>query len=859
MKFSHLFFDLGVVLVGLFFNTTLAQENFVEGKRYYIDSIEVKGVRSYSPQAVISYSGLQRGRVISLPGEEITEGIKKLWGLKLFSDVNIYISKINGKSASLVIEIEELPNLIDYKILGVRKKMKQDIEKDVGLKKGLKVNQNFIATTEQFILKKFREKGFFDTKVHINSKENDTQKNGIRMIIRVDRGPRVKVQKINILNNEKFSDAFVKRAMKNTKQRRFYRLKKSKYVEKEFREDLLAIIDKYKENGYRDARIVGDSISRKGEDIQIDITVQEGNKYHFGDIDFIGNAAYSDWQLSRVLGINKGDTYNGVLLKKRIADDKKPDGNNITNLYQNNGYLFSSIRPVETTIKNDTINMEIRIIEGKQAYFKRINVVGNERTNDHVIYRELRTRPGDLYSKQNVIRTVRELSQLQFFDPEQIKPNFKNTDPNTGVLDLEYSLAEKGGSQIQLQGGYGGGGFIGTLALAFNNFSIKDIFKGKAYRPLPLGDGQNFSLRLQASQFFRTYSVNFSEPWLNGKKPVSFSVSISHTEQFLSNPLNFSVDTSRRFFITGITIGLAKRLKFPDDYFSLSQAISFQHYKLDDYNTRLFTFGNGFSNSLSYTIVLSRNSSGPNPIYPLQGSNILISGEVSPPYSLLSGIDYKNLSQIEAYKRKDSQGFYIDSRGKRVDRFQDAVADVGKVDQERFKVLEFYKIKFKSNWYATLIGKLVLRIGAEFGALGFYNSGIGLIPFERFFIGGSGLTTRTLDGRENIQLRGYPNRSLSGQDGSAVYNKFVSELRYPITLSPTASIYGLVFLEAGKGYNDISTLAPFQLKRSAGFGVRIFMPAFGLIGFDFGRGFDPIGDSGPISGWQTHFLIGQQF
>ena len=575
--------------------------------------------------------------------------------------------------------------------------------------------------------------------------------------------------------------------------------------------------------------------------------VEEGNRYYFGDIAFLGNAAYTDYQLSSVLGIKKGDAYNGVLLKKRIADDTKPDGQDISNLYQNSGYLFSNINAVEVSAAEDTINFEIRITEGKIASFNKITVVGNEKTNDHVIYRELRTKPGELYSKDKVVRTVRELGQLGFFDAEQISPDFKNVDPNAGTVDIEFGLQESGASQIELQGGYGGGGFIGTLGLSFNNFSMRNIFDKASYKPVPSGDGQKLSLRLQASQFFNTYSFTFAEPWLGGRQPVQFSTSLSRTNQFRYDFFTGRADKSQSFEISSISIGLARRLRVPDDYFTLSQALTYQYYNLKNYFTGLFTFGDGVSNNISYTVSLSRNNTYTNPIFPMGGSNFVISGKFTPPYSLFNDIDYENLGNLPAYQSINSDG--------------EMVADQGKIDQEKFRFLEYYKIKFSGTWYTKIIDKLVLKTQTDFGFLGTYNSERGDIPFERFYLGGDGMANNfALDGRETIALRGYPNQSLSSRDGSTVYNKFSLELRYPITLKPTASIYALSFLESGRGYQGFRNFNPFNANRSAGAGVRIFMPAFGLLGIDFAYGFDNVDltQSTP-NGWETHFIIGQQF
>jgi len=422
--------------------------------------------------------------------------------------------------------------------------------------------------------------------------------------------------------------------MKKTKQKNFIRLfKRSKYIEADYEADKVTFINKYKEQGYRDARIVSDElVVIDDKTITLNLEVEEGRKHYFGDIRFIGNSVYTDKELKNFLGIKRGDTYNGVLLQKRIADDSDPDADDISNAYQNNGYLFSKINPVEVAVQNDTIDFEVRISEGKLAYFNHISVVGNDKTNDHVIYRELRVKPGQKYSKRNLMRTIRELGQLGFFDPEQIKPDFQNVDPNTGTLDMEFSVVEKGASQIELQGGYGGGGFVGTLGLSFNNFSLRNIFNGEAYKPLPMGDGQKLSLRAQASSFYQTYSLSLVEPWLGGKKPIQFSASFSHTIQFLYDFQARKADKDRRFLITGGSVGIAKKLKWPDDYFVLSHAISFQHYNLKNYNTGLFTFGDGYSNNLAYTIGLSRNNTYSNPIFPMGGSEFSITAKNDSPF-----------------------------------------------------------------------------------------------------------------------------------------------------------------------------------------------------------------------------------
>ncbi|MBU2940037.1 BamA/TamA family outer membrane protein [Lacinutrix sp. C3R15] len=856
--------------VTIFSLSTFAQETtFTKGNKYTIEEITVNGNTSFSEQTIITYSGLRKGSEVQIPGEEISNAIKKLWNSNLFNDIDIYLLKVEGNNAFLEIRLSDLPELNAVKITGVKKGKKETIIKENKLDKGVKVTENLITTTKNYLQNKYKKDGFTNAKVNINTIEtsDSIQRSKVNMVLAIDKGKKVKVKDIVFTGNSVLTDSKLGSAMKNTKKRNFLRIyKRSKYIEEDYKTDLTSIIDKYKENGYRDARILSDSLIINNDNtITLNINLEEGEKYSFGDISFIGNTVYTDQQLKRVLRINKGETYNGVLLQERIADNSRPDAEDLTNLYQNNGYLFSTINPVETNAEGNVIDMEIRISEGKPTYFNNVTVHGNEVTNDKIIYRELRTRPGQLYSKANVVRTIRELSQLGFFDTEQITTDFKNPNPNEGTIDLQYGVVETGSSQIELQGGYGSGSFIGTLGLSFNNFSIKNILNRKAYKPVPRGDGQKLALRLQASRFYQTYSFSFTEPWLGGKKPVQFSTSISHSKQFLYDYTTGNADKDKRFNITGISVGLAKRLSVPDDYFTLSQALSYQHYNLKNYNTGLFTFGDGYSNNLAYTIGLSRNNTYNDPVYPTGGSNFNISAKLSIPYSLFNNVDYAALSD----ERAEQEEIYYDANGEYTDiQSTNAYTRMGEIDQERYKWLEFYKIKFKADWYTRIVDKLVLRPSLEFGFLGAYDNDRGVIPFERFFLGGDGLASYSLDGRETIALRGYENQSLQPvdedgnvtSDGGSIYNKFSLELRYPITLKPAAKIYMLGFLEGGVSYNNFKDYNPFDLKRSAGLGLRLFMPAFGLLGIDFGYGFDSVpGQGTTVSGWQTHFIIGQQF
>lgn len=861
---------------------------FDQGKKYILADVKVVGDISFNPQTVVTFAGLEKGQEITIPGEQISSSIKKLGKLGLFDEISFYVNRIENDSIYLDLNIKELPKINEVKFVGVSKSKTESFIKDNGLTNGKIVTENLITTTKNYIEKKYKKDGFFNAKVYITtSKDSTLTSNQVNMLVKVDIGDKVKIYKIDFEGNKNVPSSKLLSSMKNTKVKNSINfLKRSKYIEDKYQEDLEKIVNDYKKIGYRDARILGDSVAYNKEKnaIYIKIKVEEGIKYYFGNIKFIGNTVYSDEGLRSMLGIRPGDVYNGVLLQERIADKSKPDGDDITNLYQNNGYLFSNINAVETRTADNVIDFEIRVTEGPIAYFNKITVVGNDKTNDEVIYRELRTKPGEKYNKGELVRTIREIGQLGFFDPEKIDPQFKNVDSGAGTVDIEYHVVEKGASQIELQGGYGGGGFVGTLGLSFNNFSARNIFNKDAYHPLPMGDGQKVALRLQASSYYKTYSLSFSEPWFGGKKPIQFSSSFAFSQQYSSNYQMQKVDKSKYINITSLSVGMAKRLTVPDDFFTLSQSISYQQYDLHNYLYGLFTFANGTSRNLSYTVGLTRNSKGFNPIFPTYGAEFGITGEFTLPYSLFNGVDYATLGDQQKYKyiytgtsytdnnnREVKSGDYLDklpSSGtipNKVDNYQEAVADPAKVDQEKYKWLEYYKVQFTGDWFTSLYKKLVLRTLMQFGFLGAYNQDRGVIPFERYYLGGDGMAGSSIDGRQNIQLRGYENGALTPASstgdayGATVYNKFSLELRYPITLKSSASIYALTFAEAGQSYESLSDYQPFNLARSAGVGLRVFMPAFGLLGIDFGYGFDAVPGAIQPSGWQTHFIIGQQF
>ncbi len=798
---------------------------FIKDKSYELGGITVKGLKKFEDETVKVFTGLKVGQQVKLPGDKLTSAIKKLYETKQFSNVEVYISKIDGNTAYLEFDVQELPQLNNVTIQGVKKSKAKDLQTDAELKRGAMVTDNLIVTTKNYFKKKYQEKGYLKTKINLDTKPDTSGVNIVNMLIRIDKGEKVKIKNITFEGNGAFNNKKLKKALKNTKTKLLGRFwKKSKYIEADFKEDLENLITTYSEKGHRDARVLEHSLTWNDDNtLNVHIKVEEGRKYIFGNITFLGNSKYTDDQLQRILRIEKGDTYNGKVLKDRVVGDGSPDSEDISTVYQNNGYLFSRVLPVETRINNDSIDVEIRIFEDQPTRIKKVTVNGNDKTNDHVVYREIRTKPGYLYSKADIIRTIREIGQLGFFDAEAITPDI-NPNYQDKTVDIDYTVAEKGSSQIELQGGYGGGSFIGTLGLSFNNFSIRNIFNKKAYRPLPMGDGQTLSLRLQKSRFYTTSSFSFTEPWLGGKKPQSLSFSIYNSKQFRYDYTTNKVDKDQRLNIIGASVGLGKRLKWPDNYFTLSQSISYQLYDLKDYPISTFSFSSGSSNNLSYSITLGRNSSGPNPVFPKQGSDFSIGAKLTLPYSLFQDKDY---STIE--------------------------------DKEKYKWLEYYKASFKGKWYTALTKDLVVMTNAEFGILGSYNSKLGDSPFERFFVGGDGMSSFQLDGRETIALRGYENGRISSIDGGTIYNKFQMELRYPITLKPSASIYVLGFLEAGNSYDGFKNFNPFTVKRSAGLGLRIFMPAFGMLGIDFAHGYDPLPGTTVKSGWQTHFIIGQQF
>lgn len=794
-------------------------------KEYTIVDITVSGVEFLQKEVLISLSGLKKGSKITVPGDEITDVIQKFWSQGLFAEVQITASKIEEGNIWLDIFLKERPRMSAMKIDGVSKTESQDLMDKLNIRNGSQVTDDVLNNISRIIKEHFIEKGFLNTAINITQTPDTVRVNMIKLVVEVVKNDKVKIQDVIFTGNVAFPSKKLARVMKNTRKKDWNIFKGSKLIKADFKEDKASLITFYNENGYRDAKILADSITVVSEDrINLYISIEEGSKYYFGDVNWIGNTIYPAEVLSRVLGIKKGDIFDQTVLDERLLIDEDA----VNSLYLDHGYLFFDVQPIEIRVENDTIDFEMRMYEGKQAYINKVIIEGNTKTNEHVIRREIRTNPGDLFSKSDIIRSVRELAQLGHFDPEQIEPE-PIPNQTDGTVDLKYKLVEKANDQLEVSGGWGMGMLVGTIGLRFSNFAIRNALKGKMWRPVPSGDGQTISIRAQSNgKYYQSYNLSFVEPWFGGKKPNSFSVSFYHTVMNNSYSYYYSAGYNPDQFmkISGASIGLGRRLKWPDDFFTLFNEMSFQRYNLQDY-TGYFLFSDGKSNNLSFSTKIGRNSVD-QPIYPRQGSSFTLGLQITPPFSLLNGKDYTQMEDVDKYKW-----------------------------------IEYHKWTFKADWYVSLAGNLVLYTRAHFGYLGHYNEDIGPSPFEGFDLGGDGLTGYNLYGRETIALRGYENSSLTpvinGNKSGNVYNKYSLEVRYPFTLNPSATVFGLVFLEGGNAWYSFDDFNPFLVKRSAGVGLRAFLPMFGLLGIDWGYGFDDIPNKPDANKGQFHFTIGQQF
>ncbi|MFO7655620.1 MAG: outer membrane protein assembly factor BamA [Bacteroidales bacterium] len=871
------FFTLVLFFAGF---TVLAQEGEFKGLQYFdysrpmedltIADIRVTGVKYLQPQVLVNLSGLKVGDKISIPGENISRAIEKYWKHGLFSDVKILIDKIEDKNVYLHIYLVERPRLSKTNFNGVRKSEVTDLQEMIELKPGSQITDNVTNNVKTILQKHYISKGFYNVSTTIVPVEDTAAFNKVNLEITVNKGSKVKIGDIVFEGNVHFADKKLQRLMKKTKKKNLNFFKTSKYIEADFREDKEKLLAFYNEHGYRDAQILETSLKSLTDDrLVLFIRLEEGNQYYVRKIHWIGNTQYPTEFLGRLLGFKKGDVYDQSLMEKRLNSD--PDA--ITSLYMDNGYLFFSVDPVEVNIENDSVDLEMRIYEGKPATINEVIIKGNTKTNEHVVRREIRTRPGELFSKSDIIRSVRELATLGHFDPEKIVPN-PIPNPANGTVDLEYQLEERANDQLEVSGGWGGFGFVGTVGVRFSNFSVRNILNGKAWRPVPTGDGQTLSVRAQSNgRFYQGYNLSFVEPWFGGKKRNNFSVSMFHSA---TKPPQYNLETiDGHFKIYGASVGLGHSLKWPDDYFVLYNEIGFQRYSLRNWN-REFFLANGVANTISFKTSLSRSSQD-QMIYPRKGSMFNLTLQLTPPYSLFRKDEFWKISddrrtQIESDIRADFAQTNTEPTDKQVTQEVYKRA-TGEETRTKFNLIEYHKWTFKSAWYTSLIGNLVLATKAEFGLLGFYNHKIKHAPFEKFDVGGSGMNySNYYYGNDIVALRGYEDGSLTPTslilnsegvykqiDNGNIYNKYTVELRYPFTTSESATIYGLLFLEGGNAWANFKEFNPFLIKRSAGIGLRAFLPMFGLLGVDWGYGFDPQPNENKAHGSQFHFMMGQQF
>jgi outer membrane protein insertion porin family len=828
-KFKNILAAILLTLTGLSINAQEKQEisDYLSPVDYIIENITVSGIRFLDTNALIGISGLRIGKEISVPGEAITLAAQKLWDQGLFSDIRITITKIEGDKISLDIFLQERPRLSSLKFTGIRTSETQDLTDKISLPIGSQVTAYILNNTEKIIKDHYVEKGFMNTKVTFIQKDDPDQPNNVLLTIEVDKKEKVKIADIKFIGNENYDPKRLRRQMKGTKIKNWNFFRSSKFISDKFTEDKDKLYTFYNDNGFKDFTILSDSVYPVSENrVALVLRVDEGNQYFLRNISWVGNSIYPTQLLDRSLNIKKGTVFNQTLLNKRLTVDEDA----VSSLYLDNGYLFSRLTPVEAKIEGDSIDLEVRIYEGSQAYLNNIIISGNTRTNEHVARRELYTMPGDLFSKEKIIRSVRQLGVLGHFDPEKINPQ-PIPDQINGTVDLLYKLEERANDQFEISGGWGAGMLVGTVGVKFNNFAMRNFFKLKEWRPYPSGDGQSLSIRAQSNgRIYQSYNISFVEPWLGGKNPNTFSVSLYSS--VMTNGTKKGDDGRQSMIIDGASVGIGKRLQWPDDWFSIFGELSYQRYVLTNYSQYRFLFENGASNLFSITGRLTRFSTGPNLIYPRNGSSFTLSLQLTPPYSLISG---KNFS--------------------------------GVADTVKYNWIEFHKWTFKADYYfpVTKNDKMVLNARFAFGYLGFYNKDIGPSPFENFYLGGDGMTGYSLYGREVIALRGYTNGSLtptdakSGAPSGNVYSKITFELRYPISLNPQATIYALTFLEAGKAWSELKQYNPFRMHRSAGIGVRANLPMFGLLGIDWGYGFDPVANQPDANKSQFHFVIGQQF
>lgn len=841
-------------------------------KEYTIGGIRVEGIKNYEDYVLIGISGLTVGQQITVPGDDITDAVKRYWRNGLFSDVKITAEKIEGSKIFLLISLKQRPRIADILFNGVKKSEREDLQQKLGLVKGSQITPNLIDRAKILVKRYFDDKGFKNAEVNIIEREDRNNNEQVFVDVNIDKKEKVKVHKIYITGNEVLTSNKIQRVMKKTNEKgkliNLFRTKK--FIQEKFEEDKQKVIDKYNELGYRDAQIVSDSV-KAYDDKTVDVYmhIYEGDKYFVRSINWVGNTVYPSDLLSEQLRMRKGDVYNQKLMNDRLSTDEDAIGNN----YYNHGYVFFHVDPVEVNVDKDSVDLEMRIIEGPQASISHVRISGNTRVYEHVVRRELRTRPGDLFSKEALERSVREIAQMGHFNPEAIRPDIQ-PDPSNGTVDINWPLESKGNDQVEFSAGWGQTGIIGKLSLKFTNFSMRNLFrKNDNYRGiLPQGDGETLTLSAQTNaKYYQSYSISFMDPWFGGKRPNSLSVSAFYSVQtnissqyynraLLNNYYNMMsgygmyggyggyggytnyesfYDPDSYMKMLGFSIGLGKRLRWPDDYFGLSAELSYQRFMMNNWPYLYIKMNNGqyltsgTSNSLSLSLTLSRSSID-NPIFPRFGSEFSASLQVTPPYSFFSKKDYSTYGKNN-YEESASV----------------------------YRWIEYHKWKFKAKTYTALLGiqkTPVIMTRAEFGLLGHYNKYV-RSPFETFYVGGDGMTGYSYNyATETIALRGYENGSLAGNSYPGyAYIRLGAELRYPLMLENSTSIYALTFLEAGNAWQKVNQFNPFQLKRSAGVGVRIFLPMIGMMGIDWAYGFDKVNGSTKNSGSQFHFILGQEF
>ena len=863
MKVRHIVFNLLFMLLAV---PAMAQNDgkgvvvdYNNPKKYIVGGVKIEGTNYFAPEQIKQITGLREGMEITVPSEEMSSIVNRLWLQRYFEDVALAIDSLSASrdTAFLKVSIIERPRVSKWTFSGVKSGEQKELLERLNLRRGGEFSEYVAKTATGIIERYYKEKGFHNVEVDVNTKRDTVIRSAIRVQFAVDRGEKVKIKKITFAGADNVKESKLVRSMKKTRDARFQNFFSSKkFNEGEYDNDKRAMLSVFNEAGYRDARIVKDTMYyiEPGR-LQIDFEIDEGKKYYFRDITWTGNAVYSSDVLNEILMINKGDAYDVVTMEKRLFGGGKQHEYDVSKLYRDNGYLFFNIQPVELNIEGDSVDVEMRVVEGKPATLNNIVINGNDLTNERVIRRQIFTRPGYLFSQSDFERSIREIASMGQFDPEAI------ANPATGysiipnqlnnTVDLVYNVTEKPSSQLELSGGWGGNTFVATVGVSFNNFSTRRFFDKSAWRPVPLGDAQNLSVRFQTNgTYYTSLSASFSEPWLFGKKPTSLNMSLYYTRQTMSNLYLNILNNQEYMEVYGFAAGIGKRLKWPDNYFVLYNQLSWQTYKLQDWSYN-FLFNTGISHNLSYTLSLSRTSTDQQ-IYPRQGSDFSFSVQFTPPYSLL------RRNGISGYDNDGNPVYTTDWRKINYD-IQSST--------DRYKWIEYHKWSFKGSVFTKLVGDLVLMARAQFGYLGYYNRNWGYSPFEGFRVGGDGMSGYDTYGSEIVSLRGYENYSLTPTATSSynttgnyyagnVYDKFTVELRYPVILQPQSTIFALLFLEGGNCWSDIRDFNPFQIRRSAGVGVRVFLPMIGLLGVDWGWGFDNHDGNG---GSQFHFVIGQQF